>query len=171
MSAISDVRNLFPGPDKCVTGAEQLSIYLGKAAWTKGPCTSSCSYVKQAIFDMNRAISDWHQPRGETAYVDAYNTVIGEYQAYYNSKCAVAAPVPIASATPIVTVPIQTDPVTGDTVVPPAAGTATPATPTPAAAPTTLGDKLKAVPKAVWYVGGGLLLGTVIFIIVKTRKP
>lgn len=161
-------------PDSiCVNGSELVSKYLGNGKWTKVPCMGKCNYAMQAIADMNQAINDYHQPRGETEYVSAYKQRIGKFTTYYNANCATTAPVvdPGAANNPG-TIPITIDPATGNTVVP-GSGSSTTTTSSsdsgtvPTAAQGTIMDKLKTVPKWVYYAGGGLLVLTVIIVIAR----
>ncbi len=115
---------------------------------------------------MQLAIDDWHLPRKEVEYVNAYNQVMAEYKDYYLNHC-VAPP------------PVTPDPVLDSTKVPPVTTTTTPPAGnsdglTPGVTNTTAAAEkpqlIKGIPNLALWIAGGLVALTTIVLIVKKKS-
>lgn len=179
VEALANVRKKFPGPDKCVTGSERLSVYTGKGTWndTGIPCGDSCTYVTNALLDMQKTLDDWHIPRNEPEYINAYNILIGEYKEYYMSHCVNATSTSTGTGDAVLDSAVVKDPShSGTTAAGAGAGVATTNSSQVAAgssvtpATSILGKQwIKGVPNWALIAAGGLLV--VIAIAIAVKKP
>jgi hypothetical protein len=128
-----------------------LSTYSGNGVWnTTTPCASTCQYVTQALYDMQKVVNDWHIPRGEKDYINGYDIVNGEYKDYYLKYCA------------------PSDPVLDSAAVTPPNGSTSPAASNGGSPGTTPAKQLiKGIPNWALFTAGGLVLLIAIVAIVK----
>jgi hypothetical protein len=183
----------YPAPSACSTGSEMLptikgGIWSTNAVWENAACGSACKYIEQKLPQLRQDLAEAKRKvdSGESKdvaprYVEAYNTILGQYTGYYNNNCLGTGTAPGS---------INSDPIlqtatpsgsTGTTSLNPAASgsatTTTQATPGTnntgtggaAALPASASSFFSKMPKWVWWVAGGVVVLTTVAILMKHK--
>jgi hypothetical protein len=130
--------------------------------------TAGMANARAHIDEAQAKINSGPTPQVDARYLDAYNTILSEYQAFYNNNCLV-------NNSPT---PVQTPPSGGaaDPALQPAGAGAAAAGNTGivpagvAGAGGTVAAATKSVPTWAWLAGGGVVVLTAILLITSGKK-